>query len=129
MYYHRFACPGSQRRDRRGEHLFFGLGLIVLGVAFALANQGVLGGLSPWLILPALIALSGVARIVTARQARQVVKGGLHLVFAGWLYVCITHAWGLSFGSSWPFLIILVGARALSRGLTRPVSTTGRGQQ
>jgi hypothetical protein len=113
-------CVANSREDwryRRVKHLMLGVALICMGIVYALASQGMFGLRTMWDVVPAVIALTGIARIVTARRGRHIVKGVFRLGFAAWLYVCIEQAWGLSFAKTWPFVVILLGACMLLRGL------------
>jgi len=93
--------------------------LIALGVVLALSSLGRPRFASAWDIIPALIALSGILRILTARRVYAVVRGAFKVAFAAWLYLCLAQRWGLSFQNSWPALLILLGACALLRGVCK----------
>ncbi|WP_028534145.1 hypothetical protein [Paludibacterium yongneupense] len=115
---HNLAIASADRRRlHQRKHLLAGSALIVIGTALALAGQGLIPFATAWDLIPALIALSGILRIVTARHYYPAAKGVLHLAFAAWLYLCLGQRWGWNFHDSWPTVLILLGASALLKGL------------
>jgi len=107
--------PARRRHLDLRQQLFVGITLIALGIALALVGPERLPFASAWDIIPALIALSGILHIVTARRVYSMVKGTLKIAFAAWLYLCLEQRWGVNFQNSWPVLLILFGTRALLR--------------
>jgi hypothetical protein len=111
-----FSRRGPHRHDAVRWRLGAGIALIVLGVVYALSNFGVISAHLARDVLPALIVAGGLVRLLTARHIRQVIKGVLHFAFAAWLFACLEHIHGLTLAQGWPFLLILIGLGALSRG-------------
>lgn len=106
-----------RRRCRGDDHLFSGLVLIAIGVGALMEQQGygVLAFLkTQW---PLAIAALGVLRLLTARRARHVGSAGFLLVLAGWLYGCETAYLGMSYGNSWPLLLLALGLSKVVSGL------------
>jgi len=101
------------RGHRMIRRLFTGAALILLGVGFLLKNQGLIGASELWLIAPALIALSGLARLVAAPGAVNAVRALLRLGVAAYLVVVIEHIGGWTFAATWPVLLIGVGGSML----------------
>ncbi|MBW8778301.1 MAG: hypothetical protein JF585_03670 [Burkholderiales bacterium] len=108
-YVHVFSLRGH-RLIRR---LFTGGALVLLGIGFLLKNQGLVGARELWLIAPALIALSGLARLIAAPGAVNAVRALLRLGVAAYLVVVIEHIGGWTFAATWPVLLIVVGGSML----------------
>lgn len=117
MSWHHFADPAAAG-NRRLRHLVFGLGLVALGIVSLLGYTGAIRPLPAIDLLPGLLGVSGIAIMVSARRARQAIKGLVHVGVALWLLACLEHWHGLHPGSAWPLLLILFGASALLRALT-----------
>ena len=101
------------RGHRTLRRVFTGGALILFGVGYLLKNQGLISGAELWLIAPALIALSGLARLVAAPGAVNVVRAVLRLAVAAYLVVVIEHIGGWTFAATWPVLLIGVGGSML----------------
>jgi hypothetical protein len=101
------------RGHRTIRRMFTGAALILLGVGFLLKNQGLIGASELWLIAPALIALSGLARLIAAPGAVNAVRALLRLGVAAYLVVVIEHIGGWTFTATWPVLLIVVGGSML----------------
>lgn len=119
----RYDCEtwiADHPRRRLRKHLFLGLSLIAVGAVYFMVNAGLLTHAAAVTLWPALIALSGVVRIVTAMRAFDVVRGVVRIGLAGWLYACLEHLGGWTFQDTWPAVLILVGLVVMARGLLRP---------
>ena len=101
------------RGHRTIRRLFTGAALILFGVGCLLKNQGLIGSAELWLVAPALIALSGLARLVAAPGAVNVVRAVVRLAVAAYLVVVIEHIGGWTFAATWPVLLIGVGGSML----------------
>ena len=101
------------RAHRTIRRVFFGGALILLGVGALLDNQGLITDADLWLVAPVLIALSGLARLVAAPNAVNVVRAVLRLAVAAYLVVVIEHIGGWTFQATWPVLLIGVGGSML----------------
>jgi len=101
---------------RGGRRLFWGVAFIAAGCMFLLDRQGFLGrGEGRW-IWPAVLALFGLMRIVTARRFEHALKGLFAIAFAAWLYACTEHLWGWTFAATWPIILIALGVKAVAGG-------------
>jgi len=101
------------RVHRTVRRAFVGGALVLSGLGVLLKNQGLLAGIDLWLIVPALIGLSGVARLVSAPGAVNAVRAVLRLALAAYLVVVIEHIGGWTFAATWPVLLIGVGTSML----------------
>jgi hypothetical protein len=94
-----------------------GAALILLGVGGLLKSQGVIAQDQLWLLLPAVIALSGVARLVAGRGVGDAVRGLVRLAIAAYLVVVLEHIGGWTLAATWPVLLIAVGVGIIGRAL------------
>lgn len=110
----------APRRRQRHQHWGTGLILIALGTLFLLDRLGIIEPGTLRQYWPALIALVGLGRLVTAHEPTQRVWGGFLIFLAGWLYASIQHLWGFSFHTSWPLILIAVGVTHIVCALVEP---------
>jgi hypothetical protein len=112
---------GGHRAVRR---VVGGSALILLGVGWLLKNQGLIGGDDLLLFAPAVLVLSGLARLVMLPGLASGVNALLRFAVAAYLVVVIEHLGGWTFAATWPVLLIALGvaqlARALARGREEP---------
>ena len=101
------------RGHRTIRRVFTGGALILFGIGYLLKNQGLISGDDLWLIAPAVIALSGIARLIAAPGAVNVVRAVLRLAVAAYLVIVIEHIGGWTFAATWPVLLIGVGGSML----------------
>ena len=101
------------RVHRAVRRAFVGCALVLCGLGVLLKNQGLLADVDLWLIVPALVALSGLVRLVTAPGAVNAVRAVLRLALAAYLVVVIEHIGGWTFAATWPVLLIAAGASLL----------------
>jgi hypothetical protein len=97
--------------------VFAGLMLIAIGTLFLLDHMGIadLHDVlhSYW---PMFLVIFGATRFLHRRAAWS----GVWLIIIGlWLQVTTLHLWGVSFNSSWPLLLIAMGALMVIRALFR----------
>lgn len=97
----------SYNDHKRYLQIFFGVLLLVLGVAMLLDNMEVMEFRFLWGFWPFVISAFGVNKILQANGSRGTRKGAW-LVFLGvWLYVSMHHVIGYGFRDTWPMLIII----------------------
>src|SRR5262250_1654078 len=96
-----------------------GLVLIAVGLLFALANAGVLymEGLGRW--WPLLLIGAGFVKVRQPREDGQRAAGVAFLMLGGVLQLTSI----LAVSSSWPLLMVALGAFLLWRGVDRPAPT------
>lgn len=114
---HPFVHVVAWRGHRTLRRAFAGTALILVGVAVLLKDRGLIGANDAWLIAPALIALSGVARLVVAPGAFSAIRALVRLAVAAYLVVVIEHIGGWTFAATWPVLLIAVGALSIAHAL------------
>ena len=97
----------NRRIDANG--LFWGLLLIVVGAAFLVDRFHWVDLHRYW---PMFLVALGASRLVSGKQPWS----GLWLVLVGlWCQASVSHVFGMSFGSSWPLLLIALGATMVLR--------------
>jgi hypothetical protein len=120
FHYHR-PHPHVHVLNLRGHRIVrravAGGALILLGVGYLLKGQGLISSNELWLIAPALVALSGLVRLVSAPGAASVVRALLRLAIAAYLVVVIEHVGGWTFAATWPVLLIAGGVATVTHAL------------
>lgn len=114
---HPYVHVLSLRGHRALRRVFTGSALILLGVGYLLKGQGLVTGNDLWLIAPALIALSGVVRLVVLPGVVSVVRALVRFGVAAYLVVVIEHIGGWTFDATWPVLLIAVGVAQLAHAV------------
>ncbi|MDZ7268627.1 MAG: DUF5668 domain-containing protein [candidate division KSB1 bacterium] len=105
-------------------HLLLGGLLIALGVVVFLHNLGViyLDALwDLWRWWPLLLVFLGLGKFFASGDFRERRNGYWLVVIGLWLLISFFHVFGLSFGESWPLLLVAAGISAIwqSRDDTR----------
>jgi hypothetical protein len=103
------------RGHRTVRRLVAGGTLILLGVGTLLRNQGLIANDDLWLVAPAVLALSGLARFVAAPGMASLASAALRLAVAAYLVVAIEHIGGWTFAATWPVLLIALGVAHVGR--------------
>jgi hypothetical protein len=114
---HPYVHVLSLRGHRALRRVVVGSALILLGVGYLLKGQGLITGNDLWLIAPALIALSGVVRLVALPGVVSVVRALVRFAVAAYLVVVIEHIGGWTFDATWPVLLIAVGVAQLAHAV------------
>ena len=114
---HPYVHVLNLRGHRTVRRLVAGSALILLGIGYLLKGQGLISGNDLWLIAPALIALSGVARLISAPGIVSLVRALVRFAVAAYLVVVIEHIGGWTFDATWPVLLIAVGVAQLGHAL------------
>ncbi len=114
---HPYVHVLSLRGHRALRRVFAGSALILLGVGYLLKGQGLITGNDLWLIAPALIALSGVVRLVALPGVVSTVRALVRFAIAAYLVVVIEQIGGWTFNATWPVLLIAVGVAQLAHAL------------
>lgn len=91
------------------KQLTWGIILTGAGVAFLLDRSGALNLGTIWRYWPALLVVAGISNLVPPTNAKLVLDGFSHIYFAVWFYCSFEQLWGLTFGNSWPLLLIMWG--------------------
>ena len=104
-------------RKYQGDRLVLGLLLVLVGTAMLLDNQVIIDIGSIWRYWPLILVVLGVAKLIES-DSRSGQSSGIWLLLLGlWLQVSILGTWGLSFGETWPALLIVFGVSMLWKNL------------
>jgi len=114
---HPFVHVLTLRGYRAVRRIVAGTALILLGVGYLLRGQGLISTADLWLVAPLVIALSGVVRLVLRPGAGSVLRATLRFAIAAYLVVVIVHLGGWTLASTWPVLLIALGAGQIVHAL------------
>lgn len=106
---------GSDQYPRK--RVLWGVILIAAGCMFLLDRMDIYEIGDIWRYWPAVISIAGLIEILTARGMRDISRGTMNVVVGLWLYACIENIWGLTFGNSWPVLMITFGIGVFLNGI------------
>jgi hypothetical protein len=95
---------------KRRHQMIVGVTLVALGVAYLANRDDPETVATLWHYWPFVLAAFGIANMLPPTHGKQFVDGLSQVLFAAWFYVNFEGLWGMSFGNSWPLLIIVVGA-------------------
>ncbi len=91
------------------KQLMWGVVLIGFGVAIFLDQMDLVEVRGLWHYTPLILVVMGINKMIGYPTPRHFTSG-LRMVFIGlWVFACLDHAFGLTFGNSWPFFIIAAG--------------------
>jgi hypothetical protein len=105
------------RRDRQridSDAIFWGLLLIAAGSILLLGRLGVADfSWSLHKFWPLFIVIIGISKLFRRHKS---VWGGLWMIAIGaWLQAVTLHLYGFTYDSSWPFLLVILGAGTILR--------------
>jgi hypothetical protein len=101
----------TQRRLH--SQLGAGIFLLIIGIILLLDNFNILDVGSVWKFWPAIIIAIGLWKLLDAQVAREYQKAFSMLFIGSWLFISELHIFGLSYGNSWPILLIGIGISML----------------
>jgi hypothetical protein len=103
----------------RRKGLLLGVILISVGLIMILDRAGFIDS-EAWLrYSPLLLVIAGINKIVDYKNAWRVASGFWLIFFGFWIFACLVHWGGLSFGNSWPFLLIGWGLMILIKSFIK----------
>jgi hypothetical protein len=114
---HPYVHVLALRGHRAVRRVVAGTALILLGTGWMLRGQGLISTADLWLIAPLVVALSGVVRLVVQPGLASALRAALRFAVAAYLVVVIEHIGGWTFASTWPVLLIAVGAGQIVHAL------------
>jgi len=104
------------KRSIDGDQVFWGLFLIAVGAILLVGRLGIAN--PSWMIRhywPVIVIVIGVSKLVH----RGTIWAGLWMISLGvWLQMVTLHIYGFTYGSSWPLLLIILGAGIVLRTIT-----------
>ena len=108
--------PVHQRhsRHRAISSFVWGLALIAFGAGLLLQHLAIIDLPSLHVWWPLIFVVLGVVRLVELRFG-----SGLFMIALGaWFYACQTEWHGLTYGNSWPVVIVALGLKIVVQALT-----------
>jgi len=108
----------TEGRKFSGRIIMGGM-FIIIGTVLLLQKLDViyleelLGIRSIWSMWPIVFVLIGIGKIIDLPTLKGIGEGVWWIFLGGWLYVSINHVYGLSFGETWPAMVIAVGMNIL----------------
>ncbi len=93
----------------RNSGIAMGSVLVLLGIALILMNIGVIEHVHLWHFWPLILVFIGLGKFFGHETGRE--KGsGIGLILLGaWFQMVTLNAFGLTYGNSWPVLLIIWG--------------------
>ncbi len=97
---------------REMRKVIWGLFLVGLGVLFLLERFGAIGSIGAW--WPLIFVVLGLTHLVERR-----IGGALVMFLLGAWFFAVTQGWnGMTYGNSWPLVLVAVGAGIVVKALT-----------
>ena len=97
--------------------LILGMLLIGTGVALILMNTGYLPYVRVWHFWPMLLVFGGLSKLFGDRKERS--DGFLLLLIGLWMQAATLKLFGLTWGNSWPLLLVVWGLHIMWRAMDR----------
>jgi hypothetical protein len=113
------TCQGGvhdTRHDRR-RSLLWGGALIVIGLVWLGWGAAAFEPHPLWRLGLALLALSGWVKLLLDPRPAAKWRGAWRVLLAGYGLALLEQWWGWTLASTWPVLLMAVGASVLLRGL------------
>jgi len=111
------------RRQIDGDQIFWGLLLVAAGTFLLLGRLGIAD--FSWTLRrywPLIVVIIGISKLFRRRS----VWGGLWMITLGaWLEAVTLHFHGFTYESSWPLLLVVLGAGIIVRTIVGPVRLRG----
>ncbi|HEX7678797.1 MAG TPA: DUF5668 domain-containing protein [Thermoanaerobaculia bacterium] len=108
----------GDRRHIDGDQIFWGLFLVAAGTFLLLGRLGIAD--FSWTMSrywPLIVVIIGISKLFRRRS----VWGGLWMITLGaWLQAVTLHFHGFTYESSWPFLLVILGAGIIVRTIVGP---------
>ena len=97
-------------QQSRRQQFIWGILIICLGVSFLISQNDWVALGQIWRYWPAILAAFGINNLIPPTSGRRFVEGLSMIATAGWFYAASERMWGLTFGNSWPIVVIIGGA-------------------
>ena len=102
----------TNRRHIDTDGVFWGLLLMTGGIALLLQRFGIVDLWRTRTFWPLIIVVIGMSKLIHRRS----VWSGLWMIAVGaWLQAVTLHLYDLTYGSSWPLLLVVLGAGMIGR--------------
>jgi hypothetical protein len=106
------------------KQVMWGLLLIGFGAAIILDRMDMFEFDQVWHYLPLVLTVMGINKMIGYPTARDFCKGFWQASLGVWLFVCLENLYGMTFGNSWPILIVIYGVELILEPLlTKHIAT------
>jgi hypothetical protein len=117
----------DRARLKLRRQVIWGLALVAFGVAYLVNRDDHESLMRVWTWWPFVLVAFGIGNMLPPVDGRRFVDGLSQVLFGAWFYATFEGLWGLTFGNSWPLLIIVAGAGMVMQPLaTRYVERKAR---
>jgi hypothetical protein len=104
--------------ERNWSRIGWGVVLIVLGGLILGDRFGWLPGWTlDWRWWGILVSLLGAVALIQPRCAGDVGNGVSFILFGAWFLLASTHAYGFTWGNSWPLALVAAGAGTVAHAI------------
>jgi hypothetical protein len=91
------------------KQIIFGLLLVGMGALFLMDRSDLVDVGNFWHYWPAILVAFGINDMIPPTTGKRMLDGFYQILIGAWLYVSIEHVWGITFSTSWPFVVIIAG--------------------
>lgn len=118
--------PMIDRHHHKSKgHVETGVALIVLGLVFLFMKLNIIQFEWHWYMFATLtLVIMGLVEMVQFKKPHKIFEGLSHIALGGWFYVTFSGLWGMTPATSWPLVLIIVGAGMTLKALfkTKPAT-------
>lgn len=104
---------GNEGKTNTARQVWWGVALILVGVAFLLERQGVLEMPALWNLWPLVFFVIGGAKLFTPSRPKDIAEGLVTILMGVWFFANLEGWWGFHWANSWPVVLVLIGASVL----------------
>ena len=113
------TCMKSDSQKSIIPNIIVGGALLLLGILLLLPAVGIHTLDVSWRWWPVILIAVGVGQFAGAENSRKRGEAVWTMFIGSWLLVSFLHAWGLTFGTSWPILLVGIGIRMIWKSLVQ----------
>lgn len=100
----------DKARIKLRQQVIWGLVLVAFGLAYLVNRHDDAAVIGLWRYWPLVLIAFGIGNMLPPTGGRRFVDGLSQVLFGAWFFATFEGLWGLTFGNSWPLLIIVAGA-------------------
>ncbi|MGO4382014.1 LiaI-LiaF-like domain-containing protein [Pseudoduganella sp. RAF53_2] len=99
----------SKESQQMRRQLIWGILIVCVGVVFLMDRTDVVHVGQFWRYWPAVVLAFGINNMIPPTTGKLFMDGVWEVLFAVWFFCAFEHVYGLTFGNSWPILVIMAG--------------------
>lgn len=103
----------AEQKPNTPRQVWWGVALILVGVAFLLDQYDVLRLPAIWNLWPIVFFVIGGAKLFTPAEPKDAASGIMMILMGVWFFANLEGWWGFHWGNSWPVILVLIGATTL----------------